>query len=138
MISPRLITVLVGQFGGEVVNCSTVRIAMSPRAASLITAPILDHRGLDVSVGSSRINRRGLLASAADGELLLLAAGEVAAAAVLHFLQNREQLVDELGYGFLALKTDRPISSFPRRSGGRRSRAPAAHRRCLRARAGAA
>ena len=49
------------------------------------------------SVGSSRISRlRAGGERAGDRQLLLLAAGEVAAAAVQHLLQHREQL-EQLG-----------------------------------------
>ena len=51
------------------------------------------------SVGSSRISSFGPDGErAADGELLLLAAGEVAAAPAEHLLQHREHLEDARGH----------------------------------------
>ena len=55
------------------------------------------------SVGSSRTSSFGPRDQrAADGELLLLAAGEVAAAPAEHLLQHREQLEDLVGNRALA------------------------------------
>ena len=52
------------------------------------------------SVGSSRIKQaRARDQGAGDGELLLLAAGEVAAAAVEHALEHWEELIDLLRDG---------------------------------------
>ena len=51
------------------------------------------------SVGSSRIEQLGRRGQRArDGELLLLAAGEVAAAPLQHRLEHREQLEDCAGH----------------------------------------
>ena len=51
------------------------------------------------SVGSSSTSRRGRVDQrAADGELLLLAAGKVAAAPVQHVLQHGEEIEDLVGH----------------------------------------
>lgn len=91
--------VLVGQFGGEVVELldQQDRHVAARRQAADDRADLLDHRRLDAFRGfvedqQSRLAGQG----AADRQLLLLAAGEVAAAALFHFAQDREQLVDEV------------------------------------------
>ena len=60
------------------------------------------------SVGSSSTSRRGWVDQrAGDGELLLLAAGEVAAAAAEHGFQDREQLEQLVGDVALAARGSR-------------------------------
>ncbi len=74
---------------------------MSPRSARLADhrADLLDHRRLD-AFGRFVEDQQLRLAGqrAADRQLLLLAAGEIAAAPLLHLAQHREQLVDLLRY----------------------------------------
>src|SRR5690606_13532868 len=97
--------VLVGQFGGEVIELLHQQDGHVAAGGELANhcADLLDHRGLDAFGGLVEDQQaRAAGQGAADSQLLLLAAGEVAAAAVLHFLEHREQLVDELGY-FLGL-----------------------------------
>ena len=74
---------------------------------------------------------------AADGELLLLPAREIAAAPAQHLLQHREQLEDALGdrarFACRATQPDAQVLLDGRAAG--RSRGPAARSRCRRARA---
>ena len=98
--------------------------------SSSSTRPIsLMIEGWMPSVGSSSISSFGLDDQrAADRQLLLLAAGEVAAPAAQHGLEDREQLEDLVGDPALARAAGRRSRSAgsPRRSAAGRSRGPAA------------
>ena len=105
-----------------------------PRSASMrMTRPMsLMMLGWMPSVGSSRISSFGPGGQRArDRQLLLLPARQVAAAAVEHLLEHREQL-EQLGRDRRAAAACRPgpCAGSPPPSGGRRSRAPAARSRC--------
>jgi hypothetical protein len=69
---------------------------MSPRAARprMTRSMSLMIEGYMPSVGSSRTRSRGRVTSARDCQLLLLAAGEVAATPAQHLLQHRKQRED--------------------------------------------
>ena len=69
------------------------------------------------SVGSSSTRRRGPRHERApDGELLLLAAGQVAAAPAQHGFQHREELEDLVGHRFRRSRFSgaKPVSRFSR------------------------
>ncbi len=83
------------------------------------------------SVGSSRISSFGLHHQRPrDGELLLLAAGQIAAAAPEHLLEHREHLehvVRECRTGPPALLLASPISRFSSHRETRKDLAPLRH-----------
>ena len=102
-ISPRdMHDVLVGERLAR--SRSTARPAGSPSRRSLASVRIARSMSLMIdgwmpSVGSSRISSFGSHRErAADRELLLLAAGQIAAAPPEHVLQHREHLEDVRGH----------------------------------------
>jgi hypothetical protein len=129
--------VLVGQFGGEVVvllhqhDGHAVAVAVGQHADH--AADVLDDAGLDAFGGLVQHQQRGPAASARrDGQLLLLAAGQVAAAAVHHLLEHGEQLEQLAGMACRRACWPGPCAGSLPPSGGRRSRGPAARSRCRR------
>jgi hypothetical protein len=111
-------------------------MAMLPRSASMrMTRPMsLMMLGWMPSVGSSSISSFGPGSQRArDGQLLLLAAGQVAAAAAEHLLEHREQLEQLAGNRRAAgLGGQAHAQVLLHRQAGR-SRGPAARSRCRRA-----
>jgi hypothetical protein len=86
----------IGQLAGEVEILLAQQDAISPRWRSRrMTRPMsLMMEGWMPSVGSSRMISLGSPAAPGNGQLLLLAAGQIAAATVQHFLQHREEFID--------------------------------------------
>jgi hypothetical protein len=87
------------------------------------------------SVGSSSMSSAARISQGAtDGELLLLPAGEVAAAPAQHVVQHRKQVEDPstdiAALGADAAARSRSSEQFSAPSAAGRFRAPAAHRRC--------
>ncbi|MNP20069.1 hypothetical protein D3C76_1126290 [compost metagenome] len=97
---------MIGQLGGEVVELlhQQNRHVAPGRQFLDHRADLLDHRGLD-AFGGLVENQQARAAGQgpANGELLLLAAGQVTATTLFHLQQHREQFVDEcrhfLGFG---------------------------------------
>ena len=102
------------------------RISFSARAMSLMI------EGWMPSVGSSRTSTLGLRDQrAGDGELLLLAAGKIAAFAIAHFAQHGKQRIDFVP-GAAARRSPRaPVRMFSvHRERSEKSCGPAARKRC--------
>ena len=102
-------------------TCSdtTIDKPRSSRIALQGARHVLDDRGLDAFgrlVQQQHLRLGG--ERARDRELLLLAAGQVAAAAALHFQQHREQLVDVAGHLGLAGDDQAGLDVFLHRHGG--------------------